>query len=59
MGRRQSLRLVPERLDDEGSAGSDKVQARAQDDVGIDERPPLTRRPSDVDADDDFDHLEE
>jgi len=59
MGRRQSLRLVPARLDDEGSTGSEKVRAGTQDDVDIDERPPLTRRPSDVDADEAFDDPEE
>ena len=60
MGRRQSLRLVPERLDDEGSGGGEAVRAEAQDEAGVDERPPLKQEPSDVRVDDEiFDDLEE
>jgi len=60
MSRRQSLRLVPERFDDEESPGSEPIRARAQDEADADARPPLERKPSEVSEDDEFfDELDE
>ncbi len=58
--RHQSLRLVPERFDDEASGSKDAARVRAQDEVGVDKRPPLKQKPPDVSEDDEtFDDLEE
>jgi hypothetical protein len=60
MSRRQSLRLVPERFDDEASGSSEDSRALAQDEAGVDKRPPLPRKPADVSEDDEiFDDLDE
>lgn len=60
MSRRQSLRLVPERFDDEASGSSEAARARPQDETDVDKRPPLPQKPADVSEDDKiFDDLDE
>ena len=56
--RHQSLRLVPERFDDEKSGGSDTGQVRARDEAGVEKRLPPKRKPTDED-DEIFDDLDE
>jgi hypothetical protein len=60
MSRRQSLRLVPVRFDDERLGGSEAAHARTQDDTA-DDKLPIRTKPADVrDAEDElFDDLDE
>ncbi|PYN17842.1 MAG: hypothetical protein DME05_02980 [Candidatus Rokuibacteriota bacterium] len=60
MSRRQSLRLVSERCHDEASSSNEAARAQAQDEAGVDKRPPPPRKPADVVEDDEiFDDLDE
>jgi hypothetical protein len=59
MSRRQSLRIVPTRFDDEASGGGEATP-RAQDEAAVDKRPPRTRKSSEMSEDDEiFDDLDE
>jgi hypothetical protein len=60
MSRRQSLRIVPTRFDDEASGGGEATRARAQDEAAVDKRPPGTRKSSEMSEDDEIlDDLDE
>ena len=55
--RHQSLRLVPSRMDDEGPAGDEAVQAPRE--IAGDESVPLKARPPDPADDDTLESSEE